>query len=133
MGGGLTRPFSVRVLGQLGIDWETFWEGAVTWEVFVEKIEVPSGEMEWGLRGSRALGEGKATGPSTFCLGQLRQGCLWEITVTEDAKVGSGLDLPLIVWGELSFRAHVTSPWEPGPPVEQADYPPWEARLEPVK
>lgn len=53
---------------------------------FVERSRMLSGEVERSTRGSRALREGKAIIPGAFCLGKLRQGGLWEITITEGAR-----------------------------------------------
>lgn len=100
-----------RVGGNLGIS--------------VERIRMLSGKVEWSPHGSRALWEGKAFVPSAFIWGN-RQGVFWRLQSQEVPELGPGLNPPLTIWRDVSFRAHresflglLTRMWEPEPPVEQ--------------
>lgn len=60
-----------------------------------------------------------------------RQGVFGRSQSQKVPELGPGLNPPLTIWRDVSFRAHrvsflglLTRMWEPEPPVEQADYTP---------
>lgn len=82
-------------------------------EGFAERLRMLSGKVEWSTHGGRALWEGKATVPSAFCLEKLRQGILWRLQAQTVPGLGSDLNPPLTIWGDLLFRAcHPGAPYE---------------------
>lgn len=68
---------------------------------------------------------GKAVVPSAFIWGN-RQGVFGRLQSQKVPELGPGLNPPLTIWRDVSFRAHRESflgllirMWEPEPPVEQ--------------
>lgn len=68
---------------------------------------------------------GKAVVPSAFIWGN-RQGVFGRLQSQKVPELGPGLNPPLTIWRDVSFRTHRVSflgllirMWEPEPPVEQ--------------